>query len=306
MIAHARRLWGPWWPLPGAVPLAYTAAMIAIGDLRGEHVVITLAAIALAYGSARTRSFFLGVLPLALVGIGYDLVRYARAAALRPERVLGCGLRDFELSLFQAAPGVTFSDFFAAHHAIGFDLFFAVPYAAYLYVTAALGAYFFFKDRRRMAHLLWAFMIANYLTFVIWLVFPAAPPWYLHAHGCAIDLAAPPSPAALSRVDAWLGIGYFGAFYSRAASVFGAMPSMHCAYPMIGLLTTWRGSGWKTRAIHVAYTLWMFSAAIYLDHHWVVDGLAGWLVAAFAVVVAGRLVSRRDEAPQYGAEVVTA
>ena len=117
----------------------------------------------------------------------------------------------------------------------------------------------------------------------MWLSVPAAPPWYLRAHGCAIDLSAAPSPAALARVDSLLGITYFHRFYSRASSVFGALPSMHCAFPLIGLLTAWRAAGWKTRPIHIVYTLVMAAAAVYLDHHWVIDVLAGWLVAVVSV-----------------------
>jgi membrane-associated phospholipid phosphatase len=117
----------------------------------------------------------------------------------------------------------------------------------------------------------------------MWLAVPAAPPWYIREYGCGIDLAVAPSPAGLLRVDALLGIDYFAAFYSRAASVFGALPSMHCAYPLLGLLTARRAATWRTWPIHVGYTLLMFGASVYLDHHWIVDGLAGWMIAGFAV-----------------------
>ena len=92
-------------------------------------------------------------------------------------------------------------------------------------------------------------------------------------------------------------ISYFHDFYARAASVFGALPSMHCAYPLIGLLTAWRAATWRTRPIHIAYTLIMFTASLYLDHHWLVDGLCGWAMAVFAVWAAGLVVARLYRAP---------
>jgi membrane-associated phospholipid phosphatase len=101
-----------------------------------------------------------------------------------------------------------------------------------------------------------------------------------------------------------LGISYFESFYSRAASVFGAMPSMHNAYPLLGLFTAWSSSTWKTRPIHVGYFLWMFTASLYLDHHWVVDAIAGWCVAVAAVLVAGRLVGRQDDRASRWAPVI--
>jgi membrane-associated phospholipid phosphatase len=121
---------------------------------------------------------------------------------------------------------------------------------------------------------------------------PAAPPWYVRAHGCVIDLSVAPSPAGLARVDALLGTSYFATFYSRAASVFGAMPSMHNAYPLLGLLTAWRRITWQTKPIHIIYFLLMFVASLYLDHHWIVDAVAGWVIAVVAVSVSPRLIMR--------------
>lgn len=293
---HARSLWGRWWPVPAGLLLSFAAVLYAIGGLRGEHVLLVSASLVCAYVGPRSKRFLIALLPLVLTGIGYDLVRYARPYFVRPERVLGCGLRAAELTLFRAGPDTTFPDLFQRWHLPALDLLAAVPYAAYLYVAGATGAYLYFKDRPRMTHYVWSFAVANYLSFVIWMVLPAAPPWYLHAHGCVIDSSVAPSPAGLARVDAILGIHYFGAFYSRAASVFGAMPSMHCAYPMLGLLTAWRHAGAKARAAHVIYALWMFWAAVYLDHHWVLDALAGWCVAALAVTVTGLILRSREPA----------
>ena len=51
-----------------------------------------------------------------------------------------------------------------------------------------------------------------------------------------MDASSPPSAAALLRVDHLLGISYFQDFYGRGMTTFGAFPSMHCAFPMVGLL----------------------------------------------------------------------
>ena len=63
-----------------------------------------------------------------------------------------------------------------------------------------------------MRYFLWSYAIANYISFFTWLALPAAPPWYLRAHGCAIDLNTAPSPAGLLRVDEYLGIVTFETF----------------------------------------------------------------------------------------------
>jgi hypothetical protein len=292
---HLRGLWGGWWLLPGGLPLAYAAIIWLSGDLRPEHVVIPTIACVLAYSTPRTKQFFVDAVPYLLVAFGYDIVRYLRAAVLTPERVIGCGLRDAELALFSVAPGVTAQDWFVLHHSPVLDLLLSVPYAIFAYVAIVYAGYLYFVDRERMRHYLWAFALANFVSFALWLLIPAAPPWYVREHGCSIDLSVQPSPAGLLRVDYLLGIDYFQRFYSRAASVFGAMPSMHCAYPLLGLLTAWRKTTWKTRPLHMGYTLAMFAAAVYFDHHWILDAIAGWLLAIFAVGVTGWLLRRRTE-----------
>lgn len=301
VLRHVHRLWGPWWVLP-TLPLLYAAVMLLIGDLRPEHAVVAALCALFAFATASTKQFFIDVSPYLLVAFGYDLVRYARRVVLSPERVLGCDLRNAELSLFSVAPGVTPQDWFARHHTPVLDLICAVPYTIFVYVAFSYAAYLYFKDRPRMRRYLWSFAIANYISFAMWLIFPAAPPWYIRAHGCTIDLSAAPSAAALLRVDQLFGMQYFETFYSRAASVFGAMPSMHCAYPLIGLLTAWRAASWRTRPVHLIYTGVMFFAAVYLDHHWILDGIAGWALAVVAVLLATRITARQAVNLAAGAE----
>lgn len=296
MLDSIRSLWGRRWPLP-LIPALYALAMFAIGDLRPEHVALAVLVAFLGYFGPRTKALLGEITPYLVVGLGYDLVRYARRPFVTADRVLGCELRTLELRTFSVAPGVTLQDWFQAHHSPFFDLLFAVPYTIFVYLVIAYAAYLYIKDRPRMRRYLLAFAIANYLSFVIWLVLPAAPPWYVRAHGCAIDIHALPSPAGLARVDELLGIHYYATFYGRAASVFGAMPSMHCAYPMLGLLTAWRSTTWKTRPLHLLYAVTMFVASNYLDHHWVWDGLMGWMTAFVAVVVAERVARNLERTP---------
>ncbi|HEY8943217.1 MAG TPA: phosphatase PAP2 family protein [Polyangiaceae bacterium] len=291
LAGHVRTLWGPLWFLP-LIPTVYALILLPFGELRPEHIVFGVLCPLLGFYGARTKRFFVDVSPYVAVAVAYDLVRYVRPIFVTADRVLGCELRTAELTFFRAGTNTTFQDFFARHHAPFWDLLFAVPYTIFVYLVIVYAGYLYFKDRARMRVYLWAFAVGNFLSFVCWLVFPAAPPWYLRAHGCTIDPNALPNAAALARVDALLGIDYYRTFYSRASSIFGALPSMHCAYPVIGMLSAWRAATWRTRPLHIAYAAVMAFAAVYLDHHWVLDVLAGWLVAIVAVFVARRLVAR--------------
>jgi len=278
------------------LPLGYVLVIAGIGDLRIEHVVLVLVVLGLSAFGPRARAFLSDITPYVLVLLGYDTVRYARRVFVSAERVHGCGLRNFELSTLSVAPGMTLQDWFQLHHAPFWDVVFAVPYTVFAYLALIYSAYLYFVDRSRMRRYLWAFAIANFISFVVWMAFPAAPPWYVRAHGCQVSMSDLPSAAGLLRVDQLFGMHYYQSLYSRAASVFGAMPSMHCAYPMLGLLTAWRSIGWKTRPIHIVYAITMFVGSNYLDHHWLWDGIAGVALACVAVWLSGKLLgqSRRE------------
>jgi membrane-associated phospholipid phosphatase len=104
--------------------------------------------------------------------------------------------------------------------------------------------------------------------------------------GCVVDPDAASSAAALLRVDALLGISYFKGVYAAAPYPFGALPSLHNGTAMIVALAAWPIACWKERAGYVAYVTWMLVASLYLDHHWLIDGLAGWTCAAIGIAVA--------------------
>jgi hypothetical protein len=63
------------------------------------------------------------------------------------------------------------------------------------------------------------------------------------------------------------------------------MPSLHVAYPLLVLLEGWSLMRYPWRFATVFFFLLMCFAAVYLDHHWVLDELAGiaYCLGVFAV-----------------------
>jgi hypothetical protein len=266
----------------------------ARGDLRGEHLIAIAIAAALAYVGPRSKALLLGLYPLGLVFIVYDGMRPWQRLGLDPSRVHVCDLRALEARLFGAG-GHTLHDYFQTHHSAALDLFCAFPYATFVVWCVAGAIWMYVKDPPAMRRFMWGFFALNVAGFVTYHVVPAAPPWYFHAHGCVVDLATRPSEGpALARVDALLGVGYFRGMYAKGSSVFGALPSLHCAYPFLLVLEGWRSFGPRLRALALAYYAAMVFSAVYLDHHWVIDALLGSAYAA-AVAVAMRLAMRRRD-----------
>ena len=188
---------------------------------------------------------------------------------------------------------VTFHDWFLAHPSPVLDGVCAIPYATFILVSIACAVWLYIRDYPRMLRFTWCFLALNVCGFVTYHLYPAAPPWYFHAHGCTVDVLARASEGpALARVDARLGLHYFAGMYGRSSSVFGAMPSLHCAYACIVALEGWAVYSRAWRAASVGFFVLMCFSAVYLDHHWVLDVLAGVLYA-LAVVGAARAVTRR-------------
>ena len=174
--------------------------------------------------------------------------------------------------------------FWQVHSAPALDLFCAVPYGIFLYVVLGFAVYLLRRDFIAQQRFAWGFLVLNAAGFVTYHVYPVAPPWYFHAFGCAVDLNAAPSAGPnLLRVDAMLGIGYFRAFYGRASDVFGALPSLHVAYPLLMILVGWPLHKTLGRSLLVVFYVWMCFSATYLDHHWILDVVAG---SAYALATA--------------------
>lgn len=275
-VRHIRALWpgaGVWLPVPF---IAWAVGCWLHGEARWELGLFAFLLPFLAYWSARTKRLFLGILPMAFLALVYDGMRFVQNLGLAPERVHVCDLRALDIQLLGSH--VSVHDYLQAHANKALDLLCAIPYGIFLYVTVAFAIVLYIRDYPSLRRFAWTFFWLNIAGFITYHIYPAAPPWYYHAHGCAVDLSVHASEGPnLARVDHWLGVAYFAGFYGRSNDVFGAVPSLHVGYPLMILIYAWPLSGGVGRALALLFFLAMCFAAIYLDHHWVIDVLLGVL-----------------------------
>jgi membrane-associated phospholipid phosphatase len=295
-----RLLW-PGWTIVAPLPFALHAVWtVEQGRFHWENVIILGLLAGLFITGPRAKKLFLGVYPVALVGLLYDSMRVVENVGVSPARVHLCDLRAHELALFGVSMDggrATLHDWFQAHPSRALDALCAFPYATFVFVCVGFAVWLYFHDYGRMVRFAWCFLALNIAGFVTYHLYPAAPPWYYHAHGCAIDVMAHASAGpALARVDARLGIPYFAGMYGRSSDVFGAMPSLHVAYAFIVVLEGWAILRLPWRIASVAFFVLMFFSSVYLDHHWVLDGIGGMTYCAIVVAVA-RWVTRTSAPP---------
>jgi hypothetical protein len=311
-VRHARALWPGTGILLPLIFVLWPLSFMAAGACRWEHTLVLVGVPLLAYTSPASKRLFLGLLPMGLLGLVYDSMRWLKDVGITPARVHLCDLRAIDMRIASAVVGGergSVHDWIQLHPSRALDVICSIPYGTFIYVVVGFAILLYARDYSRMRIFGWTFLVVNLAGFVTYHLYPAAPPWYFHAHGCAVDLASRPSEGAnLARVDAMLGISYFRSFYARSSDVFGAVPSLHASYPMIIVLAGWPSLGWLGRLLAVGFLTSMCGAAVYLDHHWVVDVLLGlvYAILGFLAVTAAMKMkdrpARRDVAPRRTSE----
>jgi membrane-associated phospholipid phosphatase len=275
---------------------AYLALTATLVGLRVEHLVAAAVCAALVLAGGRALTFIGLYLPVALTGVSYDL---SRVTTVLRGSVHVADLYHAELALFgsgppgaQRIPAAVLAT--RTHPAL--DLACGAAYLLYLYVPLVAAIALFFVDRSRMLAVGLAFLFTNLLGLALYLLYPAAPPWYVAKYGLGPALLdARPDAAGAARFDALLGIDYFAAFYARSPNVFGAMPSLHVGFPASTALAL--GPLGRRWWLPVAlFTLLVAFAAVYLQHHYVLDVLAGLGCAACGVAGAELVIRRRRAA----------
>jgi membrane-associated phospholipid phosphatase len=122
-------------------------------------------------------------------------------------------------------------------------------------------------------------VVCFYLGYLLYLVFPAAPPRLVLLREFTKDVYG--YPRLLSQLSA------------RALELLpedsrAAFPSLHAAVSLVVLAYAWR----YVRAwfwILLPFVLGLWVSTVYLRHHYVVDLVAGWMLAPVAMAVAPRL-----------------
>jgi membrane-associated phospholipid phosphatase len=115
--------------------------------------------------------------------------------------------------------------------------------------------------------------------------------------GFVLFPTAPPRLAVAGVVDSVSqgAVNLNGSTLRWLYNPYAAMPSMHIAYAtLVGYsLVRWGRRGW-VRLVGVIYPLWVAVEVIATGNHFLLDILAGALVAATALIAASSFISRRE------------
>jgi len=239
------------------------------------------------------------LLPFAITGALYESLRgvFRHIGAVHVADLAALEARLFSVATAQGPRPL--SELIARQTSVGLDLWCGTTYALFLIESVAVTLYLLFRSRAKALELSLGFLLINLLGWLIWVCYPAAPPWYFDAYGgqsAPLDVVS--SAAGLLRVDALLGMPLAQTFYAKSANVFGALPSLHVAYAtFVACVVSPLGA--RLRVAAWGFALSMAFSAVYLRHHYILDVLAGILLAlavALGTRVVRRLAARRTTA----------
>ena len=265
-----------WVAIPWAV--LHLCLARALDDLRPEHFIMAGLLAGMSFWSDWSRRWAKVVLPVVLYGAVYDSMRWY-ADYLRSPIIHVHEPYDFDRRFFGIRSGekiLTPTEWWQLHTSPALDLITGISYFVLFFVgeSVALGLYLFGRgEEQRAQRFIWTFVVTNFIGFSLYYIYPAAPPWYVSDHGFAVDLSVRASAAGALRLDQLVGLPLMEGFYGKSADVFGAIPSLHVAYPFIAAVYAWQLR--RFRWLAIAYWLLVCFSAVYLNHHYVLDILIG-------------------------------
>jgi len=141
------------------------------------------------------------------------------------------------------------------------------------------------------------YLTVSFSAFIMFLVFPAAPPWM------ASELhIITPITRITSHVWQYLGIKDFPSLYNKLSpNPVAAMPSLHAAYATIFLLYVYKLFGKKWAALAAIYPLSIYLGTVYQGEHYVIDEIAGILFGVGAYFAAPYVLKGVTRAMKYTA-----
>jgi len=247
------------------------------------------------YLTSTTRKFIIGFSIFIVYWIIYDYMKAFPNYNYNTVHIED--LYNFEKSVFGIEQGgklLTPNEYWLLHTNSFLDVLTGFFYLMWVPVPLAFAAFLFFSnERRNFLNFLLTFVWVNLLGFVVYYLYPAAPPWYVQQHGFEFIAGTPGNTAGLIRFDNFFGIELFKSIYSKGSNVFAAMPSLHSAYPLIVVYYGTKGKFRKANVFFITVMIGIWFAAVYTSHHYLADVLSGITTAIVGIISFNWLKERK-------------
>lgn len=242
--------------------------------------------------SDNTRKFLIAFSPFFIYSICYSSLRILHD--YNPFPIHNKGLYDLEVKLFGVnVEGVKVSlcEFFNGHIHPLLDIWSGIFYITWAPFPILFGILLFLVKKRKLVFDFWiCFLITNIFGFIVYILLPAAPPWYYLEFGAEVIKNAPGQPAGLARFDELIGLPVYHGMYSQGTNTFGALPSMHAAFPLVLSYYSLKYHNRWLSTLFIISLISIWFAAIYSNHHYLIDVLMGIGCGIIGIFLTERMV----------------
>jgi hypothetical protein len=170
---------------------------------------------------------------------------------------------------------LTPNEYWLSHGTVLLDVLSGLFYLCWIPLPLAFAGWLFYRDKNTFFRFSLSFLLINLLGFLIYYIYPAAPPWYVQQYGFGFNPHTPGNTAGLGRFDEWIHRPVFSSLYAKSSNVFAAMPSLHASYPLLVLYYGIRSRAGYINILFAVIMAGIWFAAIYSSHHYVLDVIAG-------------------------------
>lgn len=283
-----------------AISLLYLLLSYILIGFKTDQVYLMLLFNAMYFASRITRKFITGFSIFIIFWIIFDFMKAFPNYLYQDVHIES--LYNTEKALFgipHEGRIITPNEFWITHKTSFLDVLTGIFYLCWVPVPLAFAGYLFFKNRLAFLYFSLTFLFVNLMGFVIYYLYPAAPPWYVQLHGFEFLASTPGNTGGLERFDAFFGVDIFHSLYSKSSNVFAAMPSLHSSYPLIVLFY---GIKYRLGRINLFFGVVMagiWFAAVYNSHHYVLDVLAGIVCAITGIYLFQWIIQRSELAQRF-------
>jgi membrane-associated phospholipid phosphatase len=259
-------------------------------EIRPDHLISFVFFSFLYFYNQSTRKFFFAMIPFIVYITVYDSLRSFPNYTFNTVHIRDLYLHEKHLfGVFFDGNTVTLNEYFGFHQHTFFDIVAGSAYITWVPIPLGFSMYLYFTGRKELyINMTFLFVLTNLIGFVVYYLYPAAPPWYVSTCGFDFHPHTPCIAARLGNFDRLVGIPLFETFYKGNANIFAAVPSLHAANPFTAFLASFQLKKPAVTLSFLLVTVSMWFGAIYGNHHYLIDVFAGGataLTAFFAIQI---------------------
>ncbi len=239
----------------------------------------------------RWKAFLWDWLPLIALLFGYEMLRGFIGSSVVPGNLLAGqpdsvhvqGLMRADAWLFGGTTPTAWlqGKLYVPGVVHWYDLLASLIYSLHFALPLIFGFVLWIRSREQFRRFSITLLIMTYGTFVIYLLYPTAPPWLANAWGDLPGISDPFNNAMTTITPSRFSQFQTLTIFTKVSpDPVAAFPSLHAAYPWLIMLFLVKLFG-KRGYLYLIYNIALWFSIIYLAQHWAVDALAGIIWATF-------------------------